>query len=316
LSKQEKAFLISKDKLPLFGRSDFYIQKVSLPKNLEKTADKIYLIENIIAEFCNSFSKIDEKDWWLCATHYNSLFLRIIAGIGKGIALSRFLSSDSNVSDEISKTMVYLQRWGMKENIKIFSSLKEIEIHPRISREINYKKILIPEYDETIASRLSCGVKPIISNGVDLKKFLNTKILYAAPLTAILILWKIDHSIQDNEKIISSLRQNVCIANKYMKIVVNSENFSDVEQLLNSLRNLRNPLELFRKTAQICRKYNFPVEGLSFEDRNVIKVKTSLNRTIFDQLKSRSDVEIEKNSADEYEELGSNKKLGVVLCVK
>ncbi|MDR0753466.1 MAG: hypothetical protein LBE95_02255, partial [Holosporaceae bacterium] len=36
LSNHEKAFLIPKDKIILFGKSDFYIQKISLPKNLEK----------------------------------------------------------------------------------------------------------------------------------------------------------------------------------------------------------------------------------------------------------------------------------------
>ncbi|MDR2723807.1 MAG: hypothetical protein LBB25_01200 [Holosporaceae bacterium] len=316
LSTQERAFLIPKDKLILFGKSDFYIQKISLPENLEKSDDKIYLIEDIIAKFCNSFSKISDSDWWLYAANYNSSSFRIVAGVGKGIILSRFLSSCAHMSIEISKTIVYLQRFGMGKNIKVFSPSKEIEIHPKINADVCCQKIITDECDEIAVDRLSGEIKPIITNRIHLKKILNDKILYAALPVMILVLAKTDQSIRDHEKIISALQKDIHITTKHIELQINSENFSEAKQFISMLKNLHDPLELFQKASKICRKYNLPVEQLLFENGSIVKIKTSLGMIALDQLKAEDNVEVEKDTSDEYEELGANKRLGAIVCVK
>ena len=135
-------------------------------------------------------------------------------------------------------------------------------------------------------------------------------------LAVIFIFSKINQFILDNEKIISSLEKNTHIKTEHIELEVNSENFFKTKQFISTLQNLQNPLKLFQKASEICRKYNLPVEELSFENDNLIKVKTTINKNIFNQLKSINYIEIEKRSNDEYEELGSNKKLGVVVCIK
>ena len=317
LPNYEKTFLVPKDKFILFSRSDFYIQKISLPKNFESTDDRIYLIENIIAEFCCSCSEICEQDWWLYASNYNSSTPRIIAGIGKGIMLSRFLPNGSNMSDEISKTIMYMLRFGLKKSIKIFSSLRKIEIHPKIGEKISCQKIIIDECGNAIINNFASSTKPIITNNkIYFRKFVNNKILLIMLLAVIFIFSKINQFILDNEKIISSLEKNTHIKTEHIELEVNSENFFKTKQFISTLQNLQNPLKLFQKASEICRKYNLPVEELSFENDNLIKVKTTINKNIFNQLKSINYIEIEKRSNDEYEELGSNKKLGVVVCIK
>jgi hypothetical protein len=313
LLDREKAFLIPKDKIILFGKSDFYIQKISLPKNLEKTGDKVYLIENVVAEFCGSYRKIFEHDWWL-ATNRSARNFRIIAGIGKGIVLSRFLPFHSDISDEISKTIVYLQRFGMKKEVKIFSSMEEIEIHPKTNDEINCQKIFIPKCTEAETIRLLGRIKPVISDGIHVK-ILNDKALCTALLAVILILCKIEQSIRHNEKVISSLQKNVHIATKHIEFDINGENFSAIKQFVSLLKNSRHPLELFKKASDIRQRYDLPIEHLSFEN-GVLKIKTSIHKKEFDELKAIDGVEVVKNTHGEYEELGVNKRCGAIVCVK
>ncbi|MDR2646296.1 MAG: hypothetical protein LBC04_03950 [Holosporaceae bacterium] len=313
LSDQEKAFLIPKDKIILFGKSDFYIQKVSLPKNLEKAEDKIYLIENVVMEFCSTYSKIFEHDWWLAANCGAQNF-RIIAGIGKGIILSRFLPLYVDISEEISKTIMYLQRFGLKEEIKVFSSMEEIKIHLKISSEINCQKIFIPECNETETARLLGRIKPVMTDGIHIK-LLNDKALYIALLAIIFILCKVEQSIRHTEKVISSLRKNTRIITKYIELEINNENFSAIKQFVSSLKKSHHPLELFEKASDICRKYDLSIEHLSFENET-IKIKTSVHKSVFDELKTIDGTEVVKNNHEEYEELRSNKKYGAIVCIK
>jgi hypothetical protein len=310
LSERETAFLISKDKLNIFAKSDFYIQKISLLQDFRNGEDDLYLFENIVAEFCNGINKIRENDWWLYAARRRS-DLRIIAGIGKGIILSRFLSLDSDASEEISKTATYLQRFGMQE-IKFFSS----EINLQIGSKINCKRIFIERRDDVENFLSNNGkIKPIINSKNRLEKFLNCEILSAVSLVLILILFGIDERCKDKEKTISSLQESVRVATKDMELKINNDNFSFVKQIVNALKDSRNPLESLKKASKLHREYDFQIERLSLEN-GAVKIKTSLSKSTFEKLKSLRDVAMEKISNDEYEELGSNKKIGAVICIK
>ncbi|MDR0678548.1 MAG: hypothetical protein LBF44_03370, partial [Holosporaceae bacterium] len=140
LFPNEKAFLVKKDRLNIWGKSNFYIQKIILPENLSR-AENFFLAENVVEALCNEISRIDEQTWWIYAANHSSGCLRIIAGLGKGIILSRFLSVDSDISSEISKTIMYLQRFGMDKHIKFFSPFGGVKVHSKIGPEIICEQI-------------------------------------------------------------------------------------------------------------------------------------------------------------------------------
>ncbi|MDR0968243.1 MAG: hypothetical protein LBL99_01240 [Holosporaceae bacterium] len=312
LSEREKAFLVSKDDLSLFKKSDFYIQKVSLPSDFEKNKDDVYLIENIVAEFCSNVDRIRENEWWIYAARHWSNF-RIIAGVGKGILLSRFLPLICNVSSEVSKTLKYLQRFGTMKNIKIFSP----EISSKINSNINCKRVFIEnnvDFEEFLLNHRR--VKPIASDKNQFEKFLDGRVFKIIVFVVVLVLFGIEKCVWDKKRVVSSLEKSVRTATKDIKLEINEENFPSVKQVVEALKNSRDPLRLLEKASWLRQKYNIRIERLSFENGDTVKIKTSLNKSTLSKLKKESDLEIERNSNEEYEELGSDKKIGVVVCVK
>jgi hypothetical protein len=202
----------------------------------------------------------------------------------------------------------------MKKEIKIFSSMREIKIHPKINAEINCQKSFIPECNETEIVRLLDRIKPVMADGIHVK-MLNDKVLYTALLVIILVLFKTEQSTRHIEKVISSLHKGVHIATKYIELEINEENFSAIKQFVSLLKKSRHPLELFKRASDICRKHDLPIEHLLFENET-IKVKTSICKSVLDKLKAIDGVEVVKNTYDEYEELGSNKRYGAIVCIK
>ncbi|MDR2781434.1 MAG: hypothetical protein LBB21_03190 [Holosporaceae bacterium] len=312
-SEREKAFLVKKDRISFFEKSNHYIQKILLPQNLTAN-DDIFLMENVIAEFCDNISKLNEKDWWLYAA-YHASGARIIAGVGRGIILSRFLSENSSMQNEISRTIMYLQRFGMTESVKFFSTLQNLEINSKvviekyyIENSNNMSKIIT---DFLLSNN---QIKPIYVNKNYIKKFLNEKFLYAVVVAISLSLFYIDKSIENQKNDISFLKKSVRVTTDDIVLEINNENFSNTKQFFDKIKKLQNPLELFRNASEICRKHLINVEQLSYE--NKIKIKTSLNRSQFEKLKTCDAIEIERNSNDEYEELDSDKKIGSNICIK
>ncbi|MDR1982586.1 MAG: hypothetical protein LBQ08_02195 [Holosporaceae bacterium] len=320
LFQHERAFLIKKDRLNIWGKSDFYLQKISLPRGWNTTKEDFCLMENAVEELCNSISEIKERTWWMYAANHSSGHLRIIAGIGKGIVLSRFLPTDSNTSQEVSKTVMYLQRFGMNKDMKFFSPLSRIEIHSKIGSEIACEKINIKKSDnmeKVIHDFLSNNskVQSIIISSSYLERFLDTKILYPILLVMTLIVLIVNQCIRDSEKVIASLKGNTHVTIENMQLKIDRENFPVVKRLINTLKDSRDPAELFQKASKIRRKYNILIERLSLEKE--IKIQTSLTTKTFNELKSDRDIEkIIQISNSEYEELGSNKKFGAIICIK
>ncbi|MDR1334384.1 MAG: hypothetical protein LBJ71_04140 [Holosporaceae bacterium] len=309
----EKVFLVKKDKIFSFEKSDYYIQKIIFPPNLFPE-DDVFLMENVVAEFCNSISKISEQDWWVyAARHANGL--RIIAGIGKGIILSRFLNVNSCVFDEISKTLMYLQRFGMAENVKIFSSPGAIEIHSKIDVERNYIDNT-SDMDKVVLDFLLINkqIRPIVSNKKYLEQFFNEKVLYAVAFGTALALWGIYRDLEQVKDSILLLEKDVRLTTDAMELKINDKNFLSIKQFIDKIKKMQNPLRLLRDAAKICRHHHIKVEQLLCEDQ--IKIKTSLSKSKIEKLKSCQDIVIERVFTEEYEELGANKKTGLIICIK
>jgi hypothetical protein len=234
--------------------------------------------------------------------------------------LSRFLSLNSNASSEVSKTIMYLQRFGMGKDIKCFSPLNGIKIHSKIGPEIACEKIHLKEcYDfEKMAHDFLLNnkkIQPILVSGNYLERFWDAKILYATLAILILFFWAVNLHIKNNKAMIASLKENIPLLIGNLELKINEGNFFLIKQFINTLKDSQYPLELLQKVSEIRRKHNISIEHLSWE--NEIKVKTSLTKKTLNKLKLEKDIKrIVQISNDEYEELGSDKKFGTILCIK
>jgi rRNA-processing protein FCF1 len=306
-------FLVKKDKIFSLEKSDYYIQSIVLPQNLSTESD-IFLMEDVVAEFCNSISKIREQDWWMyAAQHENGL--RIIAGIGKGIILSRFLNGNSRIFDEISKTLIYLHRFGIIGNVKIFSPSGDVEIHTKIIVERNCIDNA-GDMDKAIFNFLSINkqIAPIISNKNHLKQIFNEKILYITACVLVLIFCGIHKELEGVKNSILLLEKDVPITTEAMELKINDKNLFITRQFIDKIKKMQNPLQSLSNAAKICRLHHIDVEQFIYE--NQIKIKTSLSKSNFEKLKSCQDIVIKRISNEEYEELGASKKIGSIICIK
>lgn len=305
LTTNERAYLIFGDSRNIFRRSFFYLQIVKLPPNI-CLDDEVFLVENVVEAFCNDISKINEQDWWLCAALNQSRSdLRIIAGIGKGILLSRFLPPNSNGSQEVFKTITYLQRFGLGKHIKIFSSLDV-----KINETVDYEKISFEKLPEEFRFH---GLKSISRSSNYWEKYLSNEVFYPVLLVLSLALLAICYHIEDQRQLVESLKNNVRVVTKNMELEINGKNFSITKQFTDLLRESFLPLQLLKKAHDLCKKHNISIEQLSLE-KNQIKIKTLLDNTLVNDLKSSC--HLEQIFQEEYEELESNKKRVVVLCIK
>jgi len=305
-SDLEKVFLVNKGNF--FKKSDFYIQKVLLIPDLPK--EEIFLVENIVAEYCNNIGKIDETTLWLYAAVHQSNCLRVIVGMGKGIILSRFLPVDSNVSEEISKTITYLQRFVTERNIKIFSIWESIDIASAMTCE----RICLKNFNEhTLRDFLlnNNRIKPIVTHENCLEKYFHDRKIFINMVLILLVIFCVflDRHIEETTKVVSVLQKDYHIEKNGIKLTVNSQNFSFTNQCIDSLSDLQHPLDLFSGASVM----NIPFEMLTFE-KNCIRIKTSLSETAFRELSKK--YEMEKVSNAEYEEIGSDKELGAIICIK
>lgn len=104
-------------KIHWLSKNDLQIQEIDV-MNLDTSRNVIFL-ETIIAHLCAN--KVAHNQWWMYITQNTKL--RIIAGLGKAIYVSRIIASDCNADVEISRTTTYLKRFGVnEESIKIFQS--------------------------------------------------------------------------------------------------------------------------------------------------------------------------------------------------
>jgi hypothetical protein len=329
LSNFESAFLVRKDVFHIFQKTDHYIQKNCI-KNQNvfsklKIVDGVFLIENVIAEFCRSVFNINEENWWLYVAPHDSS-TRIVAGIGSGVILSRFLTDTSDPSDEVLKTITYLKRFGLKETIKIVTPLKKIESHLQQNQVCEICKLERCD-DFTLMEFLSktSNARKIFARRNYFTR-INEQKIYAVAYTVAFFLLILCAGLyvgiaQEKEKILT-LQKSMVISNNNISLTTNYDNFSLINQFVMILKEDRNPINTLVLIQNICRKHNVTTESVVIENGNFIKIKTFLDKIQLKEIgKANNDnfeIKIEKLAAfeDGYEELGVDKKFGAVICIK
>ncbi|MDR1375451.1 MAG: hypothetical protein LBJ45_01390 [Holosporaceae bacterium] len=331
MSADEATFLIPSNRWNFFKKGTFYIQKISI-KNCDffhklPSEDGMFLMENIVAEFCESVTRIDAETWWLYAVEHELQNSRIIAGIGRGVIFSRFLFQRSDVREEVFKTIAYLKRFGLGKTIKIITTLSEIDTLPY--KNISFEIFKLEEHEESslinfLSSRKR--IKKIFAHKnwlmqlFDMKQFYYCAFLISFILASIFFM--LCREICAKEEEIMQLKKTVAVEAKNLHLKINVDNFPFLRQFVDILRNSSNPLDGFELISQFCHKNRIRVEQLSMENCNSVQIKTLLNKKKFEKIQKyrgkRLEISTKKLSTEgnEYEELETDKEFGALLCIK
>ncbi|MDR3180218.1 MAG: hypothetical protein LBT70_04980 [Holosporaceae bacterium] len=320
--------------LNIFKKSDFFIQKSVLKCDfLEKiAANTVFIMENIIAAFCHSVTEICEKTWWMYVADHHCSGIRIVAGIGDGIVLSRVLSDTlaQNVSDSLEYTIKYLKRFGLKNTIKIIGALDNIFLE-------NQEIIRIKDDAETMLLKFLAttpNIRPARSGRNYYRRMLQSshrKILILLGTSIFMeIVWLAYgfFNLWREKQIIAALAKTpakiVRDASSSFQFKITRENFSSIEQLAKILKNASHPAHIFRAAAAVIRKNKIAVEQIVLENNNSLKIKTTLNKSQWHRmLKSNPEglsISLERNFRSEFDRLdsgdSSDEKIGALICIK
>jgi hypothetical protein len=327
LAAHEDAFLVPQN---FWGRRTRHIQKNSM-KNCElfqlvSSKNGIFLMENIIAEFCRDPAGLREETWWIYAADHLAAGVRIIAGIGRGIVLSRFLGSDvADVPGEVLKTIIYLKRFGLEGDIKVITGLKEVTVH--LGKNKFCEIVQLDGYQEStlveFLSRNRTIKKAFIRSSIT-ERFLSDKKFHFLQYSIAFFLFFgfviLSRATDDEKKSMRTLQKNELVVTDNLNLEINVDNLLHIKQLITALKDCANPIGFLAKVSEMCSRNKIQVEQLSMENGNQMKIKTSLHKEQFEKLQKSSgdqlDVQITISSGEEYEELSTDKKLGVVLCIK
>ncbi|MDR3151331.1 MAG: hypothetical protein LBT67_00575 [Holosporaceae bacterium] len=339
----DDVFLLPKHSFNIFQKTDFHMQKSTICGDLGKklkSAGEIFLVEFLIAEFCKTIQQIDEETWWMYVANHRCSGLRIVAGRGDGVVLSRIISGASlvsldGVSDSVARSIKYLGRFGMQSPIKIISAFGNVVAADGLSMvsiiengddmEKTLLKFLATRNDIYPYGRRESGLRKIMR--------LNYKKICALLAFCLIFetVWLVNlerkcaderYSIKAMEKFSENTVEHDL---SHIKFRINSNNFKQMEQLFHILKAAENPLIALRKTAMLVEKNAIKVDRLIMEKCNSIRMNAVVTKSLENKLLRLCDeatsIHIEKTASknSDYEKIdaddSANEKYGVVICV-
>jgi hypothetical protein len=345
MTSSERAFIVPKDNLLLFKKDDFYIQK-NIINDLElfqkiRQHNEIFLIEYAIAALCKEILRIDEKTWWLYVAEHRSSGLKIVAGIGNGIAYSRIIPFNllNNVSFKVIETIKFLTRNGLKNEIKIISFIDNLFIDnldivnmtvEEIASKLNLKNKTDMEIVLIKYLSINKKIKAIFLKDNRFRLFIKEHInkIYALLcvcfFSIIFTLYNLQNKITREKEELNTLKKapNVisCDLSGTVKVEINDKNIVYIQQIIDILKENKNPLNIIKAFAKILN--DIKTEAIILEKCNCIKIKCILNKKLLQKLQKLSNIvtEITKtnNSETEYEDINDSidKNFGAEICIK
>ncbi|GHU11974.1 hypothetical protein FACS189449_04610 [Alphaproteobacteria bacterium] len=298
----------------------------------------VTLVENIIAAYCKSIAKIDEKTWWMYVAHHKSSGIKIVAGIGDGILISRLLANTlpGDVAIAAVDTIKYLKRFGLKNEIKIITTYENITIE-------NQEVILIKESEyedmELMLLKFLSANKNIHSIR-NCENYFRTTLqekhreislaLFVCIFVEVLCLLYFSVGIAQEKQIIAFVKMEsekiAKDASSNFQFKINDGNYQFIERVIEILKNAKSPIDVFREVSSIIKKNKIDIEQLIIEKNKLVKLRTTLNTSLMNKLQQLSNdrmsitVEKTENTHSEYELIDANdssdKKFGAVICIK
>ncbi|MBE6447516.1 MAG: hypothetical protein E7015_03475 [Alphaproteobacteria bacterium] len=210
-----------------------YIQRIKISPHWKNCI----LIENVIAEYLYRKKTIIFQDNWLYVGHHETSGYRIIAGCGKGIILSRFISDD--IFKEVINTKRYLRRLNVDE-VKVFSNFHDFAEAQFVDLDDIFKMV---DTDENIT--------PVFTKNYNV-------IVYLLYMIIVILLCWISYNI--NECYSYDFSQfKLCnkIKTKNICVIAKSDNFDQLSFYLQKMKQLK-----FAEISDICKKYHLNVASL------------------------------------------------------
>jgi hypothetical protein len=340
---KEDAFFISDYSINFLQKHDFYMQINRLNKSMPfydsiNFSDGIFLMEHIIAEFCRRLATIEEKTWWMYIAKHKSSGTKIVAGIGSGIVISRIISASSNHSTVAAQTIRYLRRHGLQEEIKIISSIQNLQIENLQIENLEIIKYENKNEDTEIDlinffSKHFENIRPVFASRNRFMLFVqhhSRKLYWMLSTTFIALcalLFYLQNQFITQTNIIHCL-ETTTIADTEdlshtMKINVNDINVDFMRQLIKILKASQNPLPILKNISHIIKENNINAKTIYIEKCNCVKIKCVLNEKQMDKLRnlSNNSMQIKISKTDthhsEYENIGEHldKNFEAEICI-
>jgi hypothetical protein len=302
----EYSFIVKKNKLNIFKRSDFYIQKITINNRevFEKifNGDGVIFIEQIIADFCKSIVEINESTWWIYIAKDSVNSVKIVSGIGNGIVLSRILKiSETNYSKAVIQTFQYLKRHGLNTSVKIILDEKIASIADGFQNiDCEIYNIDIKNVSNKFLQQECCSTESVLINFFSENKKIRTTfstescfnlflknqknkiiiLLSACILIAIFTFIKLSCRVLAEENMIgeTEIAKEIVAEDlsKTLKVKINGDNFAHVRKIINILEEAGNPLEILGKVSKFIGKNKICVEELLFENNDVVQENSNI----------------------------------------
>ena len=349
LSKNECAFLAQNESLILnfFKEKEYKIQRVTLlDDDLLKVAEYfcgVIPIEFLILDFCKKIEKLEENAWWLYIAIHCGNEIRIIAGQGNALLLSRsinFSHDPKQILRELQNSLRFLRRFGLESDVKIITPIKDLKLYDQEIAPIDLEKISdnlhfpIPNDIEECILNYSYNIQKnrrIFGGKSDLKKyFLKNFTKFTISISFLLVVtlgylfylfWNISKL---NEEIILLKNYGVTqeCSSENFDLTVNDKSFAFAQNIFKNFQSSENPVIALDKICEFVDENKIDVENLSVKNLRDAELKTKLIKKTAEKLKkSHKKVEIkliENQNINGYEELNgkfSDNKQGAIVCL-
>lgn len=253
------------------------LQKIFFKNELSNISN-ICPIELIISHWCSTKT----KNWWMFLFNENGIY-RIIAGLERGILISRYLSinSEEELYEELYRTFLFIRRHDNTEIIEIFTNIQLkmdildiFNIH-KIDQENLIKMILNYAKYNKIFYSITCDKKLYLKSFINKSSSILSIILLIFTINNITDYIKYTNNLQDIESNIAKIflktsklfnQNDINIILDFMKKVDNRNYIFDKIKKFSQKCNAQNIQKLLCKEKQFFIEFTTPVSELQLKE--------------------------------------------------
>lgn len=295
--KTEEIYLVPP--FDFFGKQNFYLQ------HIDCVGENLLLLENAVAELC---VKNFENNIWIFVLKQKDN-TEIIAGINRGIILTRTLNAKIELPEEINRTIIYLKRFGFDDEPKIISN-KSISGSEIIFASDLLKTKQVKNFENPVDGLIEFAKR---SNAHVFKKNYSHEILLFLIFIAVFLflcgiyfVCEINRLVDD----ISGYPTAFEIKNKNAKIEVNKNNLGELQSFFDEINK---SVPFVSEFENLQTKLNgVEVKGVSIDNKHTA-VKIFANSAETNSLKK--DFEVKEGGEKNTEDNGPDEAREIV-CIK
>ncbi|MBR1733859.1 MAG: hypothetical protein IJ730_00160 [Alphaproteobacteria bacterium] len=337
-NKNEHVNLVFRKYTELFSKEDFCIQTCSITdidffNVITSAADNIFMIEDIVYEFCKSVTDIGSITWWIYVAEHQSDEIKIIGGFGSGIVYSRLFYKTCDIEKKVLETIKFLTREGLDKNVKIISFVNDFNIEGLniIKPQKSFDNIDIES--KLIKLFMNNDFNPKFSKDSYIRRYLNENkkeiflLLMISLCFCIVIFMYLCNREYETKNFITECEKHMDVlvndTSQTLSVKLNKNNLVNIKKFINIQLQVKDPIEQIKIISDFLKKNNIKAEKVFIDNYKNIKIGCTLSSYQLNKLKkistNRMDVTVNKveKIESEYEDLNEspNKCYGVEICV-